>query len=139
MTPPKPNERLVSGGDTTVGIYYLTLAASVAVTLTVGVLAWIPGALDRYLTTQPGWLKALPLLAIVVGSAGWIYMKNLCTVYLTPNGLRITRGKTEILVPMDQIKEVTRSPRGRADDARAIRGRGAAAPGWIPILRRIVE
>jgi hypothetical protein len=109
--PAAPNERLLSGGDTAMGIQYMALTAGVTATFVLGVLAWIPGALDQFLPTQPSWLKALPLLAIIGGVAGWKYVTNLCTVYLTPHGLRITRGPTEILVPMNQIKEVRRPPR----------------------------
>jgi hypothetical protein len=104
--PTDSNDRLVSVDASTLSFQSVGLTVTVIVFLVIGILAWIPGALDRFIDPQPWWFKTFPLLGVIFGVFGRLYLRAMCTVYLTPDGLRLIRGGTEILVPMTLVKKV---------------------------------
>lgn len=65
--PADPNDRLLSASNTTMDFQYAGVALSAAVFAMIGILAWIPGALDRFIDTQPWWLKTFPAFGIIGG------------------------------------------------------------------------
>jgi hypothetical protein len=116
-----PNDRLVSVDASTLRLQYVGLIVTVIVFVAIGILAWIPGTLDRLIDPQPWWFKTFPLLGVIVGLLAWVNLGTMCTVYLTPYGLRLTRGGTEILVPMTQVKQVDWMPPDSDDTANSAR------------------
>jgi hypothetical protein len=117
--PPGPNERQLHSNSAT-GIQN-GVAISVAIfCAALGVIAWFPGLDQRLLDrTLPDTLKWFPALAVVTLILYFVLASRQCEVYLTPHGLRIVRGKTEIAVPMSQIKTVERRVVTSADGNRS--------------------
>jgi hypothetical protein len=118
-----PNDRLISVDASTLKFQYIVLTVTVIVIVVIGILAWIPGTLDRFIDPESWWFKTFPVLGVIVGLLGRVSLGTMCTVYLTPNGLRLTRGGTEILVPMTLVKQVDWAPTdsdNAADSTRAI-------------------
>jgi hypothetical protein len=105
-----PNDRLVSVDASTMKFQYVVLTVTVIVIVAIGILAWIPGTLDRFIDPESWWFKTFPVLGVIVGLLGRVSLRTMCTVYLTPHGLRLKRGRTEILVPMTQVKQVDWEP-----------------------------
>ena len=104
--PADANDRLVSVDASTLSFQYVGLIATVIVCVVLGIWAWIPGTLDLLIYPQPWWFKTFPFLGVIVGVLGRKYLRTMCTAYLTPDGLRLIRGGTEILVPMTLVKKV---------------------------------
>lgn len=106
--PPGPNERQLSS-DAAAGIQN-GIAISVAILfIALGVMAWFPNLSERLLDRSlPDTLKWFPAIAVPTLVLYFVLASRKCEVYLTPHGLRIVRGKTEILVPMNRIKTVER-------------------------------
>ncbi|HTA73326.1 MAG TPA: hypothetical protein VK733_03585 [Gemmatimonadaceae bacterium] len=101
-----PNDRLISVDASTLKFQYIVLTVTVSVIVVIGILAWIPGTLDRFIDPESWWFKTFPMLGVIVGLLGRVSLGTMCTVHLTPYGLRFTRGGTEILVPMTLVKQV---------------------------------
>lgn len=111
-----PNERPLSS-DAAAGLQ-TGMAIGIGVLFVgIGVIAWFPG-LDLQLLGNPlpSVAKAFPAVGVLsVGVFLW-FTRQRCDVYLTPHGLRIVRGTTEILVPMDQNQTVEREHNVRGPD-----------------------
>jgi len=118
MPPEPPTDRRLSS-DVAVGVQTGIAIALTIATAAVGVIAWLPGLQERLTGSDwPSPVKAMPVFAIAVAALVWYQNGRMCDVYLTPHGLRIRRGSTEILVPLNQVKRVWQDPsmgRNRGD------------------------
>lgn len=104
--PPSPDERQISRSTLTGlrGVITIMLAIPLSV---VGLVAWIPGLDERLLGHPlPPIATVAPVLAAGILGLGTMFSRQRLLLYLTPLGLRIVTGQTEILVPMSQIQRV---------------------------------
>ncbi|HTA72771.1 MAG TPA: hypothetical protein VK733_00800 [Gemmatimonadaceae bacterium] len=106
MPPTSPDERQISRSALT-GLHGV-IATMLAIPLfAVGLVAWIPGLDERLLGHPlPPIATMAPVLAAGILGLATMFSRQRCRVYLTPIGLRIVSGRTEILVPMSQIQTV---------------------------------
>jgi hypothetical protein len=106
--PAGPNERQLSS-DAALGIQN-GIAISVGfMAAAIGALAWLPELAQRLIGGPlPDVLKWFPAFAVGTLVLYTWQASQRCTVYLTPHGLRIVRGKHQIVVPMNQVAKVER-------------------------------
>ena len=106
MLPPSPDERQISRSALT-GLHGVIATMLAIPLIAVGLVAWIPGLDERLLGHPlPPIATMAPVLAAGILGLATTFSRQRCRVYLTPIGLRIVSGKTEILVPMSQIQTV---------------------------------